>query len=354
MVRVEELEGDPEHQPPPYHLGARSAIREPRHDPEEDDEEDDPLHGGAPHPAPPRPRRIRANGTALAWSEGMTRFLLREDDVNATTDLERLERTYAPLLDAGVPLTFSVIPSVRFDTLAPDGQPERFLPLHLAGSPQESPLLRSCPAAAWLREHAAQCSVAQHGFNHQRVRNNTEFGALTRAEAAARIDAGYRILTRALGSPPLAFVAPWDAMSSEALEVAVERFPVVSPSWLGRERLPARWWPAHLVERVQKSEILRLEGRLVLRHRGGPIGPQTPPDEVPRILESLAHRAEIAVVMLHHWMFWERDEPHPVVRALARALEHHEVIRLEELVPSRPSRGDAAPVSSRDSEEAQA
>ena len=281
----------------------------------------------------------------------MTRFLLRDDDANATTDPSRLERAYAPLLDAGIPITFSVIPSVRLDTPAPDGQPERFIHESLAGSPHECPLLFATPMAAWLRQNASRCDVAQHGFNHQRIRNNTEFGALSRQEASHRMEAGFRLLSRALGAPPRAFVAPWDAMSSEALEVAVERFPLISTSWLDRDRLPPRWWPAHLAERFHKSEQLRLGGSLVLRHRGGPVGPEANPEDIPAILERLAHRAEVAVVMLHHWMFWERDEPHPVVRALARALSGRAVLRVEELLASRESLSGPAPVPDRDRKE---
>jgi len=279
----------------------------------------------------------------------MTRFLLRDDDANATSDPDRLARAYAPLLDAGIPVTFSVIPSVRLDTRAPDGQRERFIPEDLAGAAREAPLLRSSPLAAWLRTHTAQCSVAQHGHDHSRVRQGTEFGALSRQEAAHRIDAGYRLLTRALGEPPRSFVAPWDAMSSEALAAAVARFPVVSTSWLDRDRLPPRWWPAHVAERLLKSEILRIGGGVVLRHRGGPVGPSADPAEIPRILDRLAHRAEVAVVMLHHWMFWDNPEPHPVVRALARALSSRTVIRIEDL--SRPSRSGLPAVPERDSAE---
>lgn len=278
----------------------------------------------------------------------MSRFLIRDDDANATTDPRRLERAYAPLLDAGLPLTFSVIPRVGFDTLAPDGLPERFLQGDLAGSPRERPLLPTTPLAVWLRANASRCDVAQHGLDHRRVRGGTEFGALTRAEAHTRIEEGRALLARALGQSPNAFVAPWDALSPGALEAVLDRFPILSTSWLGRERLPIRWWPTHLLERLQKNEILHLGTGVVLRHRGGPIGPATSPEDVPRILEQLAYRADIAVVMLHHWMFWEQDEPHPVIRALARALARQRVLRLEEIAPPRVSRPGTAVVQNQD------
>lgn len=261
----------------------------------------------------------------------MATFFLRDDDANATTDPARLERAYAPLLDAGLPLTFSVIPRVGLDTLAPDGQPERFLPPHLAGQRGEVALCSSSPLAGWLRASRGQCQAAQHGLDHRRVRGGTEFGALSRSEAAARIEEGRSLLAGALGARPLGFVAPWDALSAGALEAAVERFPLVSTSWLDRGRLPPRWWPAHAVERLWRSERLRLGGSLVLRHRGGPVGGSLPPDQVASRLDDLGRGAEVAVVVLHHWMFWGSDEPHPVVRALGRALRGRRVASLSEL-----------------------
>jgi hypothetical protein len=277
----------------------------------------------------------------------MTLFLIRDDDANATTDPARLERAYAPLLDAGCPLTFSVIPSVGLDTLAPDGRPERFLPPDLAGPPVDVVLRAGSPLAVWLRADRAQRGVAQHGLDHRRVRGRTEFGALERREAYARMLVGRDLLTEALGAAPLGFVAPWDALSRGSLQAAVELFPVVSTSWLDRDRLPVHWWPAHAAERLQRSERLRLGGSMVLRHRGGPIGPETAPADVPAILDQLAHRAEVAVIMLHHWMFWETPEPHPVVRALARALASRRTVGLRELA-AQVSRPGAAPVSLRE------
>lgn len=278
----------------------------------------------------------------------MAVFLLRDDDANATTDPGRLEQVYAPLLDARHHLVFSVIPRVALDTKAPDGTSERFVREDLAGSPDSVPLRASSPLACWLRTNRARCDVAQHGLDHRRVRGGTEFGALSYREALDRIDAGHRQLSDALGHAPLGFVAPWDALSRGSLAAAVERFPVVSTSWVDRDRLSPLWWPAHVVERARRSESLRLGTARVLRHRGGPIGPDTRPEDVPAILARLAQNAEVAVVVLHHWMFWSRSGPHPVVTALARALRGHHTASLAELVP-RSSHHGTSRLSPRDS-----
>jgi hypothetical protein len=262
----------------------------------------------------------------------MTLFLLRDDDANATTDPERLARTFAPLLDAGLPINFSVIPEVALDTRAPDGQRERFLSEAWPDEDRCVTLTAAAPVARWLADHPAQAEALVHGLSHRRVRGGTEFGALTYEEARVRIARGKSLLRDAIGEAPTGFVAPWDALSQGSLQAAVGECSLVSTSWLGRGRLRLRWWPAHVRERLTKSEAVALGGAWVLRHRGGLIGPDVAAQDVGAVLARLAAGARVCVVVLHHWMFWERPEPHPVVRALAAALRGRTVLRARDCV----------------------
>jgi hypothetical protein len=267
----------------------------------------------------------------------MTMFLVRDDDPNATTDPEVIERTYAPLLDAGVPIVFATIPEVRLDTRAPDGARERFL--H-PGSPDTSAcqrMLGDTPFATWLRAHASQVDVFLHGLSHERVRGGTEFGALTQAEALDRIDEGLRVLGAAIDRQPLGFVAPWDALSAGALRACAMRFGLVSTGWVDRTRLPMSAWPAHVVERVTRREALRVGRTWMLRHRGGRIDGKTRAEDVPAIVDTLGSGADVAVIVLHHWMF-SSHEPHPAVVALARALRNREVGNLRAAIHSLEAR----------------
>jgi hypothetical protein len=260
----------------------------------------------------------------------MTLVLLRDDDANATTDPAMLARTYAPLLDAGLPITFSVIPRVSLSVLAPDGQRERFIDPSIPTSSVEMPLLHGSPLAAWLRRHRDVARVAQHGLSHARVWGQTEFGSLSAEEASARLREGSDLLRDALGSRPRAFVAPWDAISAGSLSAALGLFPLISTGWVDLRKLAIRFWSHHLSERLRKSEVLQLDRTLVLRHRGGRLHGQTDPSEVPEQLRQLTTGADVAVVVLHHWMF-QGPEVHPAVVALAAALREHRVVGPEEL-----------------------
>jgi hypothetical protein len=104
------------------------------------------------------------------------------------------------------------------------------------------------------------------------------------------------------------------------LSACASTFELVSTSWLGRANLPISAWPAHAVERLRRREVLRLKDCWVVRHRGGKIDDTTPEGDIPGILDGLAESADLAVVVLHHWMYWERPDPHPAIVALARSL----------------------------------
>lgn len=255
----------------------------------------------------------------------MTQFVLRDDDANATTPPARLERAYAPLLDAGFAINLSVIPDVALDTLAPDGARERFLCAPREPHQPRITLTSKHELSQWIRRNPTQLVPLVHGLTHGRVREGTEFGALSAVEAGERMDRGKSILEAALGAPVEGFVAPWDAMSRGAVTAALSRFRVLSTSWLDRTKLAPKHWPAHYAERLRRRETLELDRCRVLRHRGGPIGPSLDPSLVSSTLDRLSSGADVCVVVLHHWMFWESDAPHPVVRALAKALAQRRV-----------------------------
>jgi len=258
----------------------------------------------------------------------MTIFLLRDDDANATTRPERLARAYAPLLDAGIPICFSVIPEVALDTRAPDGARERFLDEESPDCDAHMPLRADTPLARWLREGRGLLHVLQHGTTHRRIRGGTEFGALSRSEAAAR----FASLAAALGRAPRGFVAPWDALSRASILEASARFDLVSTGWVDRRLLPPTAWVAHVVERLQRRESLRVGRSWIVRHRGGKLSGATAPADVPQIVEALGRGVDVAVIVLHHWMFWDGDGPHPAITALAKALRGRRVGGVEDAI----------------------
>ena len=65
----------------------------------------------------------------------MRYVIFRDDDTNALTPVDCLERLYRPFLDRGLPVNLATIPDVSVHATQADGKPEGFL---LAGRQRAS------------------------------------------------------------------------------------------------------------------------------------------------------------------------------------------------------------------------
>src|SRR5579859_3292998 len=57
----------------------------------------------------------------------MRYVIIRDDDTNALTPPEYLERLYRPLLERGLPINLATVPEVTTEARMANGQPEGFL-----------------------------------------------------------------------------------------------------------------------------------------------------------------------------------------------------------------------------------
>src|ERR1044071_9429746 len=157
----------------------------------------------------------------------MRYVILRDDDTNALTPIECLERLYRPFLVRGLPVNLAVIPEVRTDVRLPNGRLEGFLPQRPSSSLGATvPLAVNAELTAYLAANPGY-GVVQHGCYH----DHFEFDRTDRAEVARRLDLGARRLAEA-GFPEVnAFVAPHDKFSRVAYEEVAKRFRVISTGW---------------------------------------------------------------------------------------------------------------------------
>src|SRR6266480_2182807 len=158
--------------------------------------------------------------------------ILRDDDTNALTPVDCLERLYRPFHDRGLPVNLAVIPHVRTDVTMPDGRPEGFLVGKRGGLP---------PALT--------------------IGSN-------RAEIERRLDQGARLLSEAGFPAPQTFVAPYDKLSRVSLQEVARRFAVLSTGWFELRRLPFSWWPRYALKKMLKRSYWRIGRTLLLTHPG--------------------------------------------------------------------------------------
>ncbi len=193
----------------------------------------------------------------------MRYVLIRDDDTNALTPVDFLERLYRPFLDLGLPVNLATIPNVRTDVTLPDGRREGFLLARKASDPLHAPIGSNPKLVGYLQENTGY-EILQHGFHHEYF----EFESHDRRRTAARLDDGTRMLMDAGFPRSETFVAPYDKVSRTSFEEVAKRFRILSTGWFELGRLPVAWWPRYALKKVFKQPHWKAGGIRLMSHPG--------------------------------------------------------------------------------------
>ena len=156
----------------------------------------------------------------------MRYVIIRDDDTNALTPVECLERLYRPFLDRGLPVNLATIPAVATDTRMANGKPEGYLLQHPVAEAQTLPIGANRKLVEYLRQNPGY-HVVQHGCHHRYL----EFDCPERRHLASLLEQGRRLLLEAGFPAPQTFVAPYDRLSRAGLAEVARRFRVFSSGW---------------------------------------------------------------------------------------------------------------------------
>src|SRR3982750_2410741 len=91
--------------------------------------------------------------------------ILRDDDTNALTPVECLDRLYRPFLDRDLPVNLATIPRVRPDPMRADGKREEFL-FETGSVTQRSISLAENPGLVRYLQGNKNLHIVQHGYHH--------------------------------------------------------------------------------------------------------------------------------------------------------------------------------------------
>lgn len=252
----------------------------------------------------------------------MRYVILRDDDTNALTPVDCLEKLYRPFLARGLPVNLATIPEVRSDARTPDGRREGFLLGARGDEPPTVPLAANSGLMAYLRAND-RLRIVQHGCYHDPF----EFDSPDRADVVRRFDLGRRRIREAGLRPVSAFVAPHDKFSRTAYRQAVRRFRVVSSGWFEWRRIPPEWWPRYLWKKLCRQPHWRVGHTRLLSHPGCLLSYTRPPHTILDSIRRTISQRRVTVLVTHWWEYFRDgrpDEPFiDVLHATAEYLGSH-------------------------------
>ena len=234
----------------------------------------------------------------------MRYVILRDDDTNAFTPFECLEKLYRPFLERELPVNLAVIPCVRSDATMPDGRPEGFLLGVNGAAPPVTPLACNPALVKYLHENPG-FHLVQHGCHH----DPCEFDQVDRADILRRIKQGARTFADTGFAAPQAFVAPHDRFSAVSLQTTAGHFRIISSGWFEWRRVPPAWWPQYVLKKMWKRQHWHVNGTLLLSHPGCLLSYHRPyPGILEEIKRSIACR-KLTVLVTHWWEYFRERKP---------------------------------------------
>lgn len=234
----------------------------------------------------------------------MRYVILRDDDTNALTPVECLERLYRPFLDRGLPVNLAVIPDVRLDAVRPDGLPEQFLFRRNGAAELVKSIGDNKELVNYLRENSG-FHVAQHGYDHSLF----EFDSANPNNIRDRLEQGTRLLMDAGFSRPQTFVAPYDRFSAASLRETARRFRVISAGWFEWRRVPCRWWLRYVERKIMRQSHWQIGKTLLLTHPGCHLSYQRPPGTILKTLKQSVASRRLTVLVTHWWEYFRDGKP---------------------------------------------
>ena len=229
----------------------------------------------------------------------MRQVIIRDDDTNAFTPPECLEKLYRPFLDRGMPVNLAVIPAVRHNAKTPDGKPEGFLFAANGHAKDTNPIASNQKLVDYLCSEPCY-RVVQHGCHH----DTFEFAINDHEEISRRLNEGTRHLADAGFAAPKTFVAPHDKFSRAAFRQSADHFRVISTGWFELARLPHAWWPNYVAKKVRHTPHWRAGNTLLLSHPGCLLSRFRRRDQILDQIKSAIANSSLTVLVTHWWEYF--------------------------------------------------
>lgn len=248
----------------------------------------------------------------------MRYVIIRDDDTNALTPVECLERLYRPFLERGLPVNLATIPEVSTGATMVDGRREGFLLGQNVGESRTVPIGANRELVEYLLANHGY-HIVQHGCHHDYL----EFDCRLQEEAIRRLEHGTERIVEAGFPRPQTFVAPYDKLSRGSLQAVAERFRVLSTGWYELRRLPYSWWPGYLKKKWRGAPHWQMGSTLLLSHPGCLLSYHRSFSTALQGIVQCLQRNQVTVLVTHWWEYFRTGEPdEPFIDFLHETLRH--------------------------------
>lgn len=234
----------------------------------------------------------------------MRYVILRDDDTNAFTPVECLERLYRPFFDRDLPVNLAVIPHVLTDAVTPDGKPEQFLFAKNGTRAKATAIGQNQKLLRYLLDNPGY-HFAQHGFDHSLF----EFDSPAQNEIRRKLHDGRELLKSAGLGEPKTFVAPYDRLSRVSLNQVAAQFPVISTGWFELRRLPLTWLPKFARKKFFNNPHWQVNGTKLLSHPGCLLSCHRPREAMLQSVKLSVYSRRTTVLVTHWWEYFPNGRP---------------------------------------------
>jgi hypothetical protein len=238
----------------------------------------------------------------------MRYVIIRDDDTNALTPPEYLERLYRPFLDRALPVNLAVIPNVRTDVTYGENILEGFLLTRNGTTEKTLPITRNQGLVSYLSGNPGY-RIVQHGYSHEFIRGDCEFEQHYRRELARRLERGRDLLKEAGFADIQTFVAPYDRFTSTSMREVAKRFRVISTGWFELGRLPYAWWPWYFLSKAARRTHWRAGRTVLLSHPPCHLSFRKPYQTMLEEIKQSIDSRSLTVLVTHWWEFFHDHRP---------------------------------------------
>jgi hypothetical protein len=248
----------------------------------------------------------------------MRYVVLRDDDTNALTPVECLERLYRPFFKRNLPINLAVIPAVSTAVKMPDGTPEGFLLGDTAGAGQILPIGTNRSLTKYILGNP-NIHIAHHGCHHEYF----EFDLQDPTIIVRKLDEGTRCLNAAGFAGSETFVAPYDKISRASYRELLRRFRVISTGWFELRRLPPSLWPKYALAKFTKKPHLRTHKTFLLSHPGCLLSCHRSRDQMFQRIRQTVESNSLTVLVTHWWEYSRNNKPdEPFISVLHQVADY--------------------------------